>query len=119
MIPKLKQLVGRVDMVFIDHAKNKYLSDLLLIEKVGLLRHDAIIVANSVIIFKVRDYLQYVRNSNLYKSSVTHTAPLEYDYCCKDDIIDGVEISVWKGYVFKDIPRPISKVKTVDNLIII
>ncbi|KAG5457772.1 MAG: S-adenosyl-L-methionine-dependent methyltransferase, partial [Olpidium bornovanus] len=51
-LPKLsarEELKGKVDCVFIDHHKDYYLSDLQLIEKLGLLRPGALVVADNVV----------------------------------------------------------------------
>lgn len=97
IIPYFTDLIGKVDMVFIDHDKKMYLNDLLLIEKRGLLHKDSVVVADNVIIFKINDYLDHVRNSGLYSSSVNHLSTLEYDDSNLEERIDGIEVSVWKG----------------------
>lgn len=97
VIPLLDHLKGKIDMVFIDHAKDKYLSDLKLIEKYGLLHSGSVIVADNVIIFQINDYLEHVRNKTKYSSSVNHKATLEYDNSGKEDMVDGIEVSVWKA----------------------
>lgn len=97
VIPTLSFLKGKIDLVFIDHDKKMYLSDLLLIEKMGLLHPGSTIVADNVIIFKINDYLNHVRNSGNYSSSINHISTLEYDDTKRDDRIDGIEESVWMG----------------------
>lgn len=96
VIPKLVQLQNKVDLVFIDHAKTAYLPDLQTIEKCGLLHHGSVVVADNVLIFKINDYLNHVRNSGLYSSSVNYVATLEYDDSKAEDMVDGIEVSVWK-----------------------
>lgn len=80
------------DVVFLDHWKNLYLSDLLLLEKNNLIRKGTVVVADNVGIFQknLNDYLDRVRNSSKYDSKFYETS-MEYN----PGIKDGVEISVW------------------------
>ncbi|MGB0591176.1 MAG: O-methyltransferase [Myxococcota bacterium] len=90
----IRNLQGTFDLVFIDHWKDDYLSDLRQLEELGLLRPGARIVADNVGIFSktLAPYLDYVRTSEHMES--THFATrMEYS----DDIADGVEVSVWRG----------------------
>jgi len=96
VLPQLETVKGKVDLVFIDHAKTAYLSDLLLIEKNSLLHSGSVVVADNVIIFKINDYLDHVRNSGLYSSSESHVATLEYDDSSAGDKVDGLEVSIYK-----------------------
>ena len=88
-IPDLK---GKFGLVFIDHWKDDYLSDLMSLENRGLLEPDAIIVADNVGIFSstLGPYLNYVRNSGRFTSKY-YPLPMEYN----DAIEDGVEVSYW------------------------
>jgi len=90
-IPKLGE---GFDLVFIDHLKDEYLSDLRRLEAAGLLNDGAIIVADNVGIFSgtLVEYLDYVRNSTHF-SSAYYPLPMEYNAA----IEDGVEISVWRA----------------------
>ena len=45
VIPKLDE---PFDFIFIDHAKKRYLSDLILLEKTGLVKKDTVIFADNV-----------------------------------------------------------------------
>lgn len=86
------KLRGTFDLVFIDHWKDDYLSDLKRIEDAGLLSEGALVIADNVGIFSgtLCEYLEYVRSSPNYQS--THYAlPMEYN----DAIQDGIEVSVW------------------------
>lgn len=96
VISKLPELRGKVDMVFIDHAKNRYLPDLLIIEQAGFLHPGSVVVADNVIIFHIDDYLKHVRTSGRYSSSVNHLANLEYDDTDLEERVDGVEVSIYK-----------------------
>eukprot|EP00696_Hemimastix_kukwesjijk_P016294 gnl/Hemi2/4674_TR1616_c0_g1_i1.p1 gnl/Hemi2/4674_TR1616_c0_g1~~gnl/Hemi2/4674_TR1616_c0_g1_i1.p1 ORF type:complete len:220 (-),score=90.26 gnl/Hemi2/4674_TR1616_c0_g1_i1:146-778(-) len=87
----LPSLQGKqFDLVFIDHEKSLYLSDLLVIENAGLLRSGSIVVADNVILFNLADYLAHVRDTRLYSSSTLHRGFVEYT----TDQEDGVEVSV-------------------------
>ena len=78
------------DFIFIDHEKNRYYSDLLLIENLNLINKGGIVFADNVGIFedKMRDYFAHVRDSGAYTSK-NIGAHLEY----RDNAYDAVEIS--------------------------
>ena len=88
----IPHLDGPFDLIFIDHWKERYLPDLLLIEKHNLLHEGSVVVADNVGIFEhsVRSYLEHVRCSEHYE---THNQKSHMEY--EDHIEDGVEISVW------------------------
>ena len=96
-------LTGPFRLVFIDHDKNRYLEDLLLIEKHDLLEPGSIVVADNVGMFAgMEAYLGHVRSSGFY-ASVHHPATIEYGY----GIADMVEVSTWLGKPDADTqPRP-------------
>lgn len=96
VIPTLKtKYNAQIDMVFIDHDKKAYLSDLKLLEQNNLMRRGCAVVADNVLIFHIDDYLNHVRNSGLYKSSINHVATLEYDDSGLNERVDGIEVSIW------------------------
>ena len=86
-------LEGPIDLVFIDHWKDDYLTDLRRLEERGLLRPGARIIADNVGIFSstLNEYLTYVRESDHIESTHYNTQ-MEYS----TSIRDGVEVSVWK-----------------------
>ncbi len=85
----LATLQGRFDLVFLDHWKNLYKTDLLLMEKRGLVASGTIVVADNVgDFFDPDEYLHYVRTSGRYDSE-HRAANIEYT-----KIADAVEISV-------------------------
>jgi catechol O-methyltransferase len=92
-IPALAARGLKFDLVFIDHKKEAYLSDLKLMEAHGVMRAGTVVVADNVVVFKLEEYLAHVRSSGKYSSSVLHTANVEYS----DDTPDGVEVSVYAG----------------------
>ncbi|HLD88982.1 MAG TPA: O-methyltransferase [Candidatus Nanoarchaeia archaeon] len=79
IIPKLKE---KFDMLFIDAVKEDYLEYLKLAE--NKLNKGCIVLADNAKIFanEMNDYLEYVRNSGRYKSSLL------------DAGFDGVEFSI-------------------------
>ena len=78
------------DFIFIDHEKNRYYSDLLLMENLNLIKKGGIVFADNVGIFedKMKDYFSHVRDSGAYTSK-NIGAHLEY----RDNVYDAVEIS--------------------------
>lgn len=80
-------LEGEFDMVFLDADKGKYLDYLRLVE--GKLRVGSVVVADNAGSFSylMREYLDYVRNSERYESSFMQAG------------WDGVEVSIriWHG----------------------
>jgi catechol O-methyltransferase len=89
MIPDLQ---GRFDMVFLDHWKDLYKRDLILIEELGLIGPGSIVVADNVgELFSPDAYLDYVRNCGRFHSE-SREATIEYT-----DVPDAVEISVYRG----------------------
>ena len=100
MIPTLaRRLGGRpVDVLFVDHIKERYLADLRLIESAGLLRDGSVVCADNVVFFGLQEYIDHVRSSGLYRSSRTRTARLEYTERERTGTFaDGVEVSVYAG----------------------
>ena len=91
VIPTLDE--GPFDLVFIDHLKSAYLTDLQALERAGKLADGCRIVADNVGIFQesLTDYLSYVRTSPHYTS---HFHPTSMEYV--DEIADGVEVSVYR-----------------------
>jgi catechol O-methyltransferase len=102
-LPTLKQRfhIDKVDFFFIDHWKDRYLPDLQIAEKEGLVKKGikkvrpidnylgTVIAADNVITPGTPEYLKYVRNVPHYKSTLFE-ATLEYTKGVKD----GIELSV-------------------------
>jgi predicted O-methyltransferase YrrM len=88
VIPKLGY---NFDLLFLDAAKDQYLQYLKICEEVGIIKSDAIIIADNVAISKneMMDYLEYVRNPGKYKSKTIETT-LEFS----KDVKDAIEVSV-------------------------
>jgi predicted O-methyltransferase YrrM len=80
----------KFDLLFLDAAKDEYLTYLKLAED-NVLKKGAVIVADNVEVSKneMQDYLGYVRSSGLYKSETIETT-LEFT----PNVKDAIEVSV-------------------------
>ena len=88
----LPTLEGRFDLVFLDHWKDLYKTDLQLMEQRGLVGPGTIVVADNVgELFDPGEYLSYVRTSGHYDSE-RRAASIEYT-----KVDDAVEISVFRA----------------------
>ncbi|MGI9294803.1 MAG: O-methyltransferase [Pseudomonadales bacterium] len=88
IVPKLGK---QYHLVFIDHWKDKYLSDLKVIEQADALRSGSYVVADNIGMFDASEYLDYVRHGGRYQSS-NHPAHMEY----YESVADAVEISIYQ-----------------------
>jgi len=79
------------DFIFMDHFGSIYLRDLKMLEELGLITSETMIVADNVIMPGAPDYLAYVRNSPNYTTTL-HEENIEYS----EDVRDGVEVSIRK-----------------------
>jgi len=61
-------LLEKIDLLFIDHWKFFYLPDLRIIETLGLISIDTIIIADNVIKPGIPDYLEYVKSPPIFKN---------------------------------------------------
>ena len=87
----INSLEGRFDLVFLDHWKDLYKTDLQLIEQRELIGPGSIVVADNVgKIFAPEPYLDYVRNCGHYDCE-SRQATIEYTA-----VPDAVEISVYR-----------------------
>ncbi|XP_040859894.1 catechol O-methyltransferase-like [Ochotona curzoniae] len=93
LIPQLKQQydVDTLDMVFLDHWKERYLPDTLLLEKCGLLRKGTVLLADNVICPGAPDFLAHVRGSNSFECT-HYSAMLEHI-----QVVDGLEKAIYVG----------------------
>jgi catechol O-methyltransferase len=86
-------LQGRFDLVFLDHWKDLYKTDLQLIEQRELIGPGSIVVADNVgKIFAPEPYLNYVRSCGHYDCE-NRQATIEYT-----SVPDAVEISVYQPH---------------------
>ncbi|KAM4827506.1 catechol O-methyltransferase [Thomomys bottae] len=92
-IPQLKQQHGvdTLDMVFLDHWKDRYLPDTLLLEECGLLREGTVLLADNVIIPGAPEFLAYVRENKSFECT-HYRSYLEYM-----NVEDGLEKAIYKG----------------------
>ena len=87
----INSLEGGFDLVFLDHWKDLYKTDLQLIEQRELIGPGSIVVADNVgKIFSPEPYLDYVRNCGHYDCE-SRQATIEYTA-----VPDAVEISVYR-----------------------
>ncbi|XP_005391811.1 PREDICTED: catechol O-methyltransferase isoform X1 [Chinchilla lanigera] len=93
LIPQLKKKydVDTLDMVFLDHWKDRYLPDTHLLEECGLLRKGTVLLADNVIVPGTPDFLAYVRGSSSFECT-HYSSYLEYL-----KVVDGLEKAVYKG----------------------
>jgi catechol O-methyltransferase len=94
VIPNIKDVV--FDAVFFDHAKRQYYSDLLSLEKLGLVDLRTTLIADNVIVFNISDYRQYVEDSGKFNTVIKYT---NVEYNNENDakvMTDGVVISTYK-----------------------
>jgi predicted O-methyltransferase YrrM len=88
VIPRLSY---KFDLLFLDAAKDEYLRYLNLAEAKNLIEKGDIVIADNVGVSKneMLDYLDYVRNSGIYKSKTIETM-LEFT----DVVKDAIEVSI-------------------------
>jgi predicted O-methyltransferase YrrM len=88
VIPRLSY---KFDLLFLDAAKDEYLRYLNLAEAKNLIEKGDIVIADNVGVSKneMLDYLDYVRNSGIYKSETIETM-LEFT----NDVKDAIEVSI-------------------------
>ncbi|KAM5263699.1 catechol O-methyltransferase [Ctenodactylus gundi] len=93
LIPELKKKydVDTLDMVFLDHWKDRYLPDTHLLEECGLLRKGTVLLADNVIVPGTPEFLAYVRGSSSFECT-HYSSYLEYT-----KVVDGLEKAVYKG----------------------
>lgn len=91
----LKQMADRgekIDVMFIDHVKGLYLSDLKLALDLGLFQKGSVIVADNVLFPGAPDYKAFVLEDPRF-DTVVHDTLLEYSKTAKDEVL----VSHFKG----------------------
>jgi catechol O-methyltransferase len=79
---------GSVDLVFIDHDKNVYVSDLQLIQAQGWLRPSALVVADNVKFPGAPEYRAYmIENEGKLWRTIEHETHVEYQSVIKDLVL--------------------------------
>jgi len=84
----------KIDFLFIDHDKHSYKSDLIQLERSGLIRRGTKVVADNVLFAEITDYVEYVRRKE--EGAVrtrTVRCHVEYSGCSGEEGVDGVEIT--------------------------
>lgn len=81
IIPKLKNDINKFDLIFIDHDKYRYLSDLKLLEKYKLVGKKTVIIANGVGALKINDYLEYINDKSKFDTKLYQIA---VGYTCEE-----------------------------------
>ncbi|XP_053862861.1 catechol O-methyltransferase isoform X1 [Malaclemys terrapin pileata] len=79
IIPQLKKKheVDTLDFVFLDHWKDRYLPDTILLLDHGLLRKGSVILADNVIVPGAPEFIKYIRNNNRFECT-NYPAHVEY-----------------------------------------
>ncbi|KAM6423182.1 catechol O-methyltransferase isoform 1-T5 [Liasis olivaceus] len=93
IIPQLKKKyeVETLDFVFLDHWKERYAPDTVLLEECGLLRKGSILLADNVIFPGAPEFLKYVRNNQRFECT-SYPSHLEYM-----QVEDAMEKAVYLG----------------------
>ena len=79
---------GSVDLVFIDHDKSVYLSDIHLIQKQGWLRQGALVVADNIKFPGAPEYWAYMtENEGKRWRTIEHETHVEYQSVIKDIVL--------------------------------
>lgn len=94
-----------IDIVFIDHDKQRYCHDLQFVDEHDLLKQGTVVIADNILSFghPINDYLDYVRDpAGPFQSSKSYQSTVEYscnvegvsDAELPPQFIDAVEVSV-------------------------
>jgi catechol O-methyltransferase len=78
---------GKFDFIFIDHEKELYLKDLKELERLNAIQQGTTVFGDNIVYPGSPDYVEYIKNSNNYDSTLYHSY-LEYS-----NYPDGVLIS--------------------------
>jgi catechol O-methyltransferase len=79
---------GSLDFVFVDHAKDAYLSDLRLIEERGWLHKGSVVVADNIKFPGAPDYRAYMKqHEGQAWRTAEHESLLEYQSLLKDIVL--------------------------------
>lgn len=75
--PEAITQAGPFDLVFIDHVKRLYISDLLLLESYGMVKQGTVVAGDNIVCPGAPEYLEHMKNSPHYDSTLYHSY-LEY-----------------------------------------
>ncbi|XP_072269874.1 catechol O-methyltransferase-like [Pyxicephalus adspersus] len=95
IIPQLKQKynVDVLDFVFLDHAKDRYKADTILLEECHMLKKGSVLLADNVVYPGIPDFLEHVRTCGRYDCT---NYPSHAQYMNVDDAL---EKAVFRGYL--------------------
>lgn len=86
-----------IDVLFIDHDKDSYKTDLMKLETSGLIRRGTRVVADNVIFAKIDDYLKFVQERQQDGVVTTKTVECNVEYSnvdpaaeCAESLSDGI-----------------------------
>ena len=89
-----RELEGRpADFVFLDHAKEVYLSDLLRLAGRGLLRKGTVVVADNVLFPGAPEYRAFMQRRTDVFATREHHAHVEYQNKIKDMVLESVVVA--------------------------
>ncbi|XP_072207409.1 catechol O-methyltransferase isoform X1 [Excalfactoria chinensis] len=79
IIPQLKKKyeVDTLDFVFVDHWKDRYAPDTILLQECSLLRKGSVLLADNIIFPGAPEFVKYIRNNPRFQCS-TYPSHLEY-----------------------------------------
>lgn len=80
-----------IDVLFIDHDKDSYRSDLMKLEASGLIRCGARVIADNVIFAKIDDYLRFVQKRQQDGVVATKTVKCNVEYSNVDSTVEYAE----------------------------
>jgi catechol O-methyltransferase len=73
-----------IDLLFIDHDKDSYKTDLIRLENSGLIRQGSRVVADNVVFAQIYNYLEYVQKRQQDGVAVTNTVFCNVEYSTKE-----------------------------------
>mmetsp|Transcript_25088 Transcript_25088/g.47986 ORF Transcript_25088/g.47986 Transcript_25088/m.47986 type:complete len:356 (+) Transcript_25088:118-1185(+) len=82
----------KIDFLFVDHDKHSYKSDLIQLERSGLIRRGTKVVADNVLFAEIDDYVNYVQRREEEGVVRTKTVRCHVEYSGEEGE-DGVEIT--------------------------
>ncbi|KAM9178879.1 catechol O-methyltransferase isoform 1-T5 [Mergus octosetaceus] len=79
IIPQLKKKyeVDTLDFVFVDHWKDKYTPDTILLQECSLLRKGSVLLADNIIVPGAPEFVNYIRNNPRFQCT-NYPSHLEY-----------------------------------------
>jgi len=88
--------IPKIDFLFVDHDKDKYLPDVKSLEDAGLLQAGSVVVADNVTFAQIDDYVGYMKGLGRVGVVKTETREASVEYCSPGNaFVDGVEITTY------------------------